>query len=77
MGGVTRSLGGIKPAVAAVTALVALWPGSLAAGAASNQGVWFSTVPATNLQVSSPTSGGGYPQMPPVSYTHLTLPTKA
>jgi hypothetical protein len=64
MGGV-RNLTGIKSAVAAVTALAAFWPGSLAAGLADNVLGW-SGVSATNLVVSSPTSGGGYPQMPPV-----------
>jgi hypothetical protein len=67
MGGVVRNPRGIKWTVAAVTGLVALWPASLAAGSASNSALWSSPVSATNLVVSSPTSGGGYPQMPPVA----------
>ncbi len=65
MGGVARNLTGVKSAMAAVAALAAFWPGSLAAGLA-NDPLWWSTVAATNLVVSGPTSGGGYPQMPPV-----------
>jgi hypothetical protein len=58
MGGVGRNLTGVKSAVAAIAALVALWPGSMAAGMAPT---------VTNIVVSSPTSGGGYPEMPPVA----------
>jgi len=58
MGGVGRNLTGVKSAVAAIAALVALWPGSMAAGGAPT---------VMNIVVSSPTSGGGYPQMPPVA----------
>ena len=67
MGGVLRDRIGVKSGVAAVTALVALWPGSIAAGVASNNALWSSPVTATNLVVSTPTSGGGYPEMPPVA----------
>jgi len=66
MGGVQRNLIAVRLGVAAVTALVAMWPGSMAAGGA-NPGLWSSPVSATNLVVSSPTSGGGYPEMPPVA----------
>jgi hypothetical protein len=58
MGGIGRNLTGVKSAVAAIAALIALWPGSMAAGGAPT---------VMNIVVSSPTSGGGYPQMPPVA----------
>lgn len=55
----------VKPLryAALATAIVfALSPGRLAASAP----LWASTASATNAVVSSPTSGGGYPENPPV-----------
>ena len=62
MGGSVLNRNGVKVGAAVITAVVALWP--VATGSASNN----VPVPVspTNLVVSSPTSGGGYPEMPPV-----------
>lgn len=54
-----------KPAVAIATAMVAIWPGSMAGSAAPP--LWSSPVSAVNTVVSSPTSGGGYAELPPVA----------
>ena len=59
----------LKAAMLGVAALIALSPTGLAAGAASNtpSSLWKATsISAQNMVVSSPTSGGGYPEMPPV-----------
>jgi hypothetical protein len=58
----------LKLGVLAGAALIAAAPGSLAARAnpSAAAGTWSSHVPATNTVVSSPTSGGGYPEFTPV-----------
>ncbi len=58
----------LKTAVLAGAAVIAVAPGSLAAGANRGpaSGLWSSTISATNTVVSSPTSGGGYPEFTPV-----------
>jgi hypothetical protein len=48
---------------AGALSLVALAPSTPATG----QSLWSSPVTATNMVVSSPTSGGGYPENPPVA----------
>ncbi len=53
-----------RAAVVAVTVILSLSPGRLAAGGGSP--LWSSPLSATNTVVSSPTSGGGYPENPPV-----------
>ena len=53
-----------RAAVVAVTVILSLSPGRLAAGAGSP--MWSSLISATNTVVSTPTSGGGYPENPPV-----------
>jgi hypothetical protein len=53
-----------RAAVVAVTVILSLSPGRLAAGAGSP--LWSSPLAATNTVVSTPTSGGGYPENPPV-----------
>jgi len=53
-----------RAAVVAVTVILSLSPGRLAAGAGSPP--WSSPLAATNTVVSTPTSGGGYPENPPV-----------
>ncbi len=52
----------MRVAVLASAIIFALSPGRLVAGAP----LWASPVSATNTVVSSPTSGGGYPENPPV-----------
>jgi len=52
----------LKYAAFGAAIVFALSPGRLVAGAAP----WTSLVSATNTVVSSPTSGGGYPENPPV-----------
>jgi hypothetical protein len=52
-----------KALVGGAVGLIALAPSAPAAG----QSLWSSTVTATNTVVSSPTSGGGYPENPPVA----------
>jgi hypothetical protein len=54
---------GSKAALLATVALIAVWPSGLTASA----GPWTSTVSATNVVVSTPTSGGGYAELPPAS----------
>ena len=58
----------LKMAVLAGAAVIAAAPGSLAAGAnrGAAPGLWSSPVSATNTVVSTATSGGGYPENPPV-----------
>jgi hypothetical protein len=50
------------------TGALALTPGQIAAGSHPGAALspWSSSVSATNMVVSSPTSGGGYPENPPV-----------
>ena len=52
----------LKAAVLGLSALLALWPSGLAAGPS----LWSSSITATNMVVSTATSGGGYPELPPV-----------
>jgi len=54
-----------RAAVVAATVILSLSPGRLAAGAGSP--LWSSPISATNTVVSTPTSGGGYPENPPVA----------
>ena len=54
----------VRAAVFAATIILALSPARLAAGSGA---LWASPVTATNTVVSSPTSGGGYPENPPVA----------
>jgi hypothetical protein len=54
-----------RAAVIAATVILSLSPGRLAAGAGSP--MWSSPISATNTVVSTPTSGGGYPENPPVA----------
>jgi hypothetical protein len=49
-----------------VACLVALAPSTIASGSGSGS-LWTSSVTADNMVVSSPTSGGGYPENPPVA----------
>ena len=60
-----RDLRIVKPAVALTAALVAVWPGSMAGSAAPS--LWSSPITAINTVVSTPTSGGGYAELPPVA----------
>ncbi len=53
----------VKGLVACAGGLLALMPSTPAADAGS---LWSSSITATNTVVSSPTSGGGYPENPPV-----------
>src|SRR6266851_1453269 len=53
----------LRAAVFAATIVLALSPARLAAGSGA---LWASSVSAANTVVSSPTSGGGYPENPPV-----------
>ena len=55
----------IKPVVGIAAAMIAIWPGSLAGSAAPS--LWSSPVTAVNTVVSTPTSGGGYAELPPVA----------
>ncbi|HEV2416028.1 MAG TPA: sialidase family protein [Candidatus Dormibacteraeota bacterium] len=52
--------------VLALAGGLAAAPVQVVSGSGSSTGGWTSTVSATNTVVSSPTMGGGYPQMPPV-----------
>jgi hypothetical protein len=54
---------GLKAAFLAMVALIAIWPSGLTTAA----GLWSSTVPANNVVVSTPTSGGGYAELPPTA----------
>jgi hypothetical protein len=55
---------GWKAAFLAMVGLIAIWPSGLTSAAA---GTWTSTVHANNVVVSTPTSGGGYAELPPVA----------
>jgi hypothetical protein len=59
----------LRIAVLAGVGVIAVAPGSLAVGAnrGAPSGLWSSPVSASNLVVSTPTSGGGYPENPPVA----------
>jgi hypothetical protein len=61
---IARHAAPLRTAVLAVTLILALAPARLAAGAGS--ALWSSSTAATNMVVSTPTSGGGYPENPPV-----------
>jgi hypothetical protein len=54
---------GLKAALLSMVALIAIWPSGLTGAA----GLWSSTVPANNVVVSTPTSGGGYAELPPAA----------
>jgi hypothetical protein len=54
---------GLKAAFLGMVALIAIWP----SGPTTAAGLWSSTVPANNVVVSTPTSGGGYAELPPVA----------
>src|SRR5258708_30370851 len=58
----------LRTAVLAGAAVLAVVPGRFAAGPGSGSASshWSPAVSATNTVVSSPTSGGGYPQFTPV-----------
>src|SRR5258708_10873466 len=64
--GTFRGNGGgpLRAAVFAATIVLALSPARLAAGSGA---LWAPSISATNTVVSSPTSGGGYPENPPVA----------
>jgi len=59
----------LHAAAVAGAAVLAVAPSSLSAGAnhATTSGPWLSPVSAANAVVSTPTSGGGYPENPPVA----------
>ena len=57
-------MGWFRSAVLAFGALLALSPSGLAAGA---NPLWSSSVSAKNMVVSTPTSGGGYAELPPAA----------
>ncbi len=64
MSKVTERIGKpLRAAILAATIIFALSPARLAAGSGP---LWASSVFASNTVVSSPTSGGGYPENPPV-----------
>ena len=60
---VLRHRTGMKAAFLGLIALISVWPSGLTPAA----GLWSSSVPATNVVVSTPTSGGGYAELPPVA----------
>src|SRR5262245_21332534 len=62
-----RSL--LRVAVLSAAIVLGLTPARLAAGSAGSSApsLWSSPVMATNAVVSTPTSGGGYPENPPVA----------
>jgi hypothetical protein len=62
---IERHGGPVRAAVLAVTIVLAVSPARLAAG--SGSALWSSPISATNTVVSTPTSGGGYPENPPVA----------
>ncbi|HKB33690.1 MAG TPA: sialidase family protein [Candidatus Dormibacteraeota bacterium] len=65
MGTFSRNRGRpLRAAVFAATIVLALSPARLAAGSGA---LWAPSISATNTVVSSPTSGGGYPENPPVA----------
>jgi hypothetical protein len=59
----------LRIAVLAGAGVIAVAPGSLAVGAnrGAPSGLWASAASAGNAVVSTPTSGGGYPENPPVA----------
>jgi hypothetical protein len=64
VGDFMSGIGLVRPSALIAVAALALAPGQLVAGSGSP---WSSTVKASNLVVSTPTSGGGYPENPPVA----------
>jgi len=58
-----RTVSPLRAAALAATIILALSPARLASGSGA---LWASSISATNTVVSSPTSGGGYPENPPV-----------
>ncbi|HYU62593.1 MAG TPA: sialidase family protein [Verrucomicrobiae bacterium] len=60
-----RKRSGIKATVLGLTALVAVAPTGMASPSALS--LWSSSISASNMVVSSPTSGGGYAELPPVA----------
>jgi hypothetical protein len=54
----------LRAAVFSATIIIALSPARLASGSGA---LWLSPGSAANMVVSSPTSGGGYPENPPVA----------
>lgn len=58
-----RDLRIAKPLVAIAAAAVALWPGSMAGS--TGPSLWSAPFIAMNNVVSTPTSGGGYAELPP------------
>src|SRR5215469_14469886 len=58
----------LRVAVLSAALILGLSPARLAAGSggSSDRSLWSSPVTATNTVVSTPTSGGGYPEDPPV-----------
>ncbi len=65
---IERHAAPMRTAILAVTVVLAVSPGRLAAGSGPSAGsaLWSSTISATNTVVSTATSGGGYPENPPV-----------
>src|SRR5438132_3786803 len=58
----------IRTAVLASGLVIALAPTRMAAGSSpSGSTLWSSPISASNAVVSTPTSGGGYPENPPVA----------
>ena len=59
----------LKAAVLVMSALVTLSPSGLAASSklVPQSSRWSSSISADNIVVSTPTSGGGYPELPPVA----------
>lgn len=58
----------MRAALLVGAALVAVSPARMAAGSTAGAAtLWSSTVTANNIVVSTPTSGGGYPENPPVA----------
>ena len=66
---IDRNRGLLRVAVLSAAVILGLSPARLAAGSAGSSAtsLWSSPVTATNTVVSTPTSGGGYPENPPVA----------
>jgi hypothetical protein len=60
---VLRHRTGMNAAFLAIVGLIAIWP----SGSTPAAGLWSSPVTATNTVVSTPTTGGGYDELPPVA----------
>ncbi len=65
---IERHAAPMRTVVLAATVILAVSPARLAAGSGQSSGsaLWSSPTSATNTVVSTPTSGGGYPEDPPV-----------